>query len=860
MSSLDEHLELIGELRRRFPLFDRIVGQFGEDTQEERIPWVFGFFLAAAMRPNPGACCFVLDKTRGTTAIAAVLLALVKLQVDFPELLRNYALTALSPGQRVRVKPSDFVYEYGGLWEEYQHQFFSLRILEEKGSRRTFPITELLRLEPTDRVRPKGSLVSALGGFERSSLDKLLDLTAGGNNSVIRNTVLVYMAQARFAESIGAITLAPEHSGSFDRLSGFLPWGSIGPGGELRPNDAYQVKGEPILAVTNVPEDLALACLSASNATKIVFVDGVRGLARDLQAFDDIADRQRVVIIASPDETEALELLRGRRCPIWHLSPDEILIGEVSSANRARGSSVGATIRAAETRRHIKVTTVECSDRALQAVALSLERAASMIKESEEVNEVEETLARFYGILFECSECCFGVDEETARNLREVGEQISYHVKWIAPEVAQELEEATRGLADIIGGGAAGQEKADALCNIILAEQNEPWIVAARSPRTAESLRAGLAGLGVDVPVLPVSGIGADREYAGIIVPAWPNEKRFTRLRNQAVTTDIRVLAYPFESKWVARHKARERDRVRSNRMNAEARSSILGIEPRFLTALDIHELDTPVTAPSFDLPIFRIEDRITRRRIESPGVAVDGEDSRKAQLVRFFGNCHAILTEWAELHKINELIDEAKAHEAKLRTVTVSQLSQGDFVLFRAGGGKEFIRMIAEDNLGIDEYSRVRSIAERWKSSLRRLGRNPGQVQRRLVDHGLDRTPVTIAGWLGNPDRIGPGDPTDIEFIARAAGDAELLANRTDIQNAISHIRGAHISAGGQLTQLLLGELREKLNQLGDQPVLLDLGYAEAWVVQVDMVETMRREYPVNFVNRLLLPDETGF
>ena len=113
MSSLDEHLELIDELRRRLPLFARIVGQFGENTQEERIPWVFGFFLAAAMRPNPGACCFVLDKTRGTTAIAAVLLALVKLQDDFPELLRNYALTALSPGQRVRVKPSDFVYEYG---------------------------------------------------------------------------------------------------------------------------------------------------------------------------------------------------------------------------------------------------------------------------------------------------------------------------------------------------------------------------------------------------------------------------------------------------------------------------------------------------------------------------------------------------------------------------------------------------------------------------------------------------------------------------------------------------------------------------------------------------------------------------
>jgi hypothetical protein len=113
--TVDGHLELIGEFRRRFPLFDRIVGRFGEETPAERIPWFFGFILAAAAQPGPGSCCFMLDKTPGTTAIAAILAALVRLQHDFPRLVEDYARTALSRGQRVKVRPSDFVYEYEGL-------------------------------------------------------------------------------------------------------------------------------------------------------------------------------------------------------------------------------------------------------------------------------------------------------------------------------------------------------------------------------------------------------------------------------------------------------------------------------------------------------------------------------------------------------------------------------------------------------------------------------------------------------------------------------------------------------------------------------------------------------------------------
>ena len=79
-------------------------------------------------------------------------------------------------------------------------------------------------------------------------------------------------------------------------------------------------------------------------------------------------------------------------------------------------------------------------------------------------------------------------------------------------------------------------------------------------------------------------------------------------------------------------------------------------------------------------------------------------------------------------------------------------------------------------------------------------------------------------------------------------------------VSDAISRIRGAHIGAGSHLTQLILGEVYGRLSQLDDQPVLLDLGYGQAWVVQVEAVDSRQREYPVDQVSRLLWTDDSIF
>jgi len=436
--TLDGHLSLIDEFRRRFPLFERVVGRFGEDTPREQIPWFFGFLLAAATNPNPGASCFVLEKTSGTASIAAILTAFSRLKADFPKLVEEYARRAFARGQRVRVRPSDFVYEYEGLWHDFPG-FFRLRILGED-ARRGFPLVDVLRLEPTDRVRPKGTGACNLGEFASSPLDQLLDLSSCGNNSVISNGVLCHMPRTQFARIIDSVIIAPRQATKFTRLSRFLSWGSIGFDGTLRPNDPYQTAGEPLIAVSGVPEDIARVCKEAPATSKIVFADGSQRFARDLQAYDDVVAKQKLVILASPSDADDLELLRERGCTIWRMSAGELLLGENSPQRRPRASLLGATVRAADIRRRTKIISIDCDDASFESVAGALERVASSLDGREEVIGLEEAIARLFSLLFECSESCFGAPDGALTSLETSRAILNQNSRWLSPASAADLK------------------------------------------------------------------------------------------------------------------------------------------------------------------------------------------------------------------------------------------------------------------------------------------------------------------------------------------------------------------------------------------------------------------------------------
>ena len=171
--------------------------------------------------------------------------------------------------------------------------------------------------------------------------------------------------------------------------------------------------------------------------------------------------------------------------------------------------------------------------------------------------------------------------------------------------------------------------------------------------------------------------------------------------------------------------------------MDVETRSSILGIPSRFFVSQKSPEPDVVPVKKVPTVPVFRIEERLSQSRSRRASDVADAEDSREAQLVQFVGDCYTLLTQWAELTKLNEVIDSGRSEDFSVKAVTATQLSQGDYVLFRASGDKEFTRMIAEEILGKEKYERVRTVAELWRSPLRSLGESVSEVHwhwRRMV------------------------------------------------------------------------------------------------------------------------------
>ena len=849
-------LPLISELRSRFPIIDQTSGSFGGYSRE-RIPWFFGLILAAAASDDSGPCCIVLDKTRGTAALAAVLLSLSRFSEDFLDLASEYARTALNEGDRVRVRPSDFVYEYEGIWNR-RPDIFRLKV-QGKQERRSFPISEVLRLEPTSRVRPQGKLSSDLGDYQQSSLDRLLNIITYGNHSLMQNTVLMHMASTQFARFSELVSLTPGRETISDTLSDSLPWGTIGPDGEMRTIDSYQVVGEPLIAVTNSIYDLAAAALKYPPASKVVIVDSAHAVSRDLQVLDDISDSQRTLILASPDEEEALRILRDRDCPVWHMSPVEVLIGEDDPSARFRSSLLGHTIRAAETRKECRVVPVPCTDDRLEGVASHLEAIDRRVSGEEVRTEVDTILGLLYGVLLEMSECFFGVTDAAREKLQRATAELQRNRIWLARDVTEDLQFVVDELESISVDGLGTESKRNAFLDL-LADTKGRRVLATRSSGTAAHFEAELSGLGVNLPVVPVQLLNPKDEYDCVIIPSWPGRRRFTRLRNIAVTPDIRVLVFPFEHRWVVGYGNRERRVTLSNQVCAEVRGEMLDIEPDLLPPAESYAHEPRRGSGITDPPIFELESRIADRPVVRPPTASGSNDARLAKLVEFNGGCYTLLTEWAQLHVLTELIYGFGSEESSIRTATVNELSKDDFVLFRAGTDKDFLRLLAEDILGAEIYEANRGLAERWKSSLLRLGDDVDRIQSRLERFGLDRTYQTISNWINNPYHIGPNSLDDIRIIAESTRDSFLLSRTDAVWQAITMIRRSHIRAGHRLTQFILEEIRGRLGQLDGQPELIEFGYGQAWVVQVRTIDEEQLPYPADDVNRLLWVSDLAF
>jgi hypothetical protein len=190
---------------------------------------------------------------------------------------------------------------------------------------------------------------------------------------------------------------------------------------------------------------------------------------------------------------------------------------------------------------------------------------------------------------------------------------------------------------------------------------------------------------------------------------------------------------------------------------------------------------------------------------------------------------------------------------------VELSDLRPGARIIMREGGDKDVIRGLAERIRGKEKYDRLRQHASLWREAIMARAIDARTVADRLAKAGIRRHIVTIRLWLTDSSLIGPRSDDDILAIAEAFP----LPDKTSVDwnnccDAISELRGLHLSAGMRLTDLLADRCGRVLFEPteAETAVVLDLGVV--WVLEVSEIEAMQRECPGSILNRLQWLDST--
>lgn len=838
---------------QRFPLLQLLEFSDGPGCDPVRLPHFVGL-LATLLTSANKPCCIVLPDAKGVALAVSTLVAVSRLRNEFPTILKTHAASVFRKGvDNVLVHPSDLVYRYDGFFND---TLFRLGILDRKDGR-SLPVQEIARLEKTMRKRPKGALNSDLGQSRCTVLGALLDIKITLNRNFLQNYVLVLGPRKAFLEGLERWSFQTQHGDEVVKssLKDELPFGRVTEGGGLCFLDNYIAAGEPLIAIASRAEDLAAHCAAAGRFTKEVLIDDIDYITRDLQSYDAITENQRTVILASDAERDSVRMLQARGCEVWRLTPDEMLLGVESEQQNV---PLRQLLRKASRVRDLVISELPCGEGNLDRAAAELKIASDAVS-SIDNGTVRDLLYSLFRIIMFCAEY-LGQDSvrfvSAADNLLKLAEQRLETARvWLSAEVNERIKSALAGMhaaiSDLSQSGLTPKGKL-LLENLKKAgsECKQAAIVVARSETDCTELRQWLDNEGIKTETYLIGELPENRNFGQVLVLSWPRSERFDRLVHQYLTDDLRMLAYPFEGKWLNQYQKRYKRSLLSG-ISTRQKMRLIGLSSEG-TGVDDSEKDFEEISSTvkFDLPE---EQFLVRRKSATALDLGEQEESIEAYYVGFAGPTFACLTDGHDLPVINSYISGDQANPGKIPLRSVDQLKVGDYVVFRESGDSDIIRFLAEDEIGKGPYEKLRSMAGRWRTALRKLGADPRVVLERLRRVEFSRRIETVRSWLVDESRICPQDINDVRKIAYASQDEELLALLPEVERARDRLMSLHISAGSRLTELLLKELPGKIGQLGHGETELDLGVGNVWIVHVEEIDRSPSTQRHSQVNRLL-------
>jgi len=855
------------ELCDRYPLLEQIVmHSFGQENSEA-FPLFFGLFLAALDDKHGPPCCFVLPRRGQMARIAATIYGLSVFRREFNDLAREYARQQFAEGQKVRIHPSKHVFTFGGFWDD-EPEKFRLCTLDGSGCR-TFPASDILRLELTHLVTPRGRLDTRILVPDTTPLDEVLGIPVFGNFSLFRNRVVCLDEQNRFAEFTNGHCLLSEDFEECLSLADLLPfaWLRDGVAGSTPTFENWSTRyplAEPLVAVTSSGERLAAFCRNATQHTKVVIVNGLRGLSNP-QAYDDIAASQRLVLFADHDDEERMKELEARGCRFWVFGEHEFFSHRPTEDEQERGGAFEGIVHRARNLAHLRIQPELCESDTLNAVALQLEELRAEVDVEAEINpngRLGRLAQRLWRLLNEAAGLCqepSAVERDRfANDLSGLRSELDASAIWLKSEVVTTLRSVLNSFGSLFEAGSGlGMNKGTALRRAILAASASEVAVLARTENQARSVQGWLVSVGLKVPVFSLATIPDDSSFDTLLVASWPGGDAFRRLVGKLITPDIIAVSYGFEARWLGQCQRRLSQRANLIPISAKEKAALISggktrIEWPEQTSEDPPFLSTGAT-PDFD--VWSYEQRLKSIR---KGHRIDTSTGAtvRAKYVSFVGDSYSFLTQWHKVPVATRLLGASLAGQKTLPERAVDDLKSGDVIVFPEGGQKAVIAEMADRLIGADAVV-VRKRSRLWREVLRSSGLSPEQFHAQARANGHTRHILTIRNWFYDDAQIGPGERADLDLIAVVTESAELDKGASDVWEAISFLRSNHLGAGAVLRDAVLKQLRETLPAIEENGSLIEVpNLGAAWVVQVESIAQDFTDEPRNQVDRLLWDD----
>ncbi|MGE5536949.1 MAG: DrmE family protein [Acidobacteriota bacterium] len=618
----------------------------------------------------------------------------------------------------------------------------------------------------------------------------------------------------------------------------------------------------PLVAIAADFDDLQKTALGRQTpaGSQVVISSRLDLVLRSLDLVNRIAERQRVVLLVDARRRQDIIPLRRHGWHLWEPQPQELLPVH-SQAAEIRTGVVGLdrTLRSAKAERDSSTLFVDGSSPSLSAAFASLTEIGERIRTTEAAafdERVQESFELATTLFFQASDELSGLArgkvDEYQVSLDQLRREAGYIGRYFGAPSADAITQLAANLQIFLKEAATNGMTPKGKMLIEQARARPDSIFVTGNSHSKDRAATFLETASIPVRCVQPADLADADEVHSVTAFSILGREKFARLVDPWPSQNVLFAGYEFENDIYRRRLKLRSVQKRNLRLNDEERQRVTCCssaspmspveeqpEKEGPNRDPVKELDAVVEAGRWDWS----------RRLHIPRPSA-GESTLEARVVRFAGRSWMPAT---DDHRLLCLRVSPSKNVPGVEQLLLEDIGTGTRILAREGGEKDVIRTIARQLCGEDKYEFLRAHAGLWRTALLSSRLDPRNIAKALAQAGVRKHTATIRGWLMDDARIGPRSDDDVNAIAatfplpgKGPRDWKICCD------AISELRGLHLSAGAKLTDQLFSRCGSMLLEEADSEIAVEFDLGVVWMLTVVAVEPEPKTCPVSIINRV--------